>query len=225
MDVTAFVRRLLGLELRGEAGKQAELEQLLDSFAREAREKRAQVQEELLQARTELLVLQRRRKASAEQARKWGRRAETALRGGDEEGAREHLRRQQSFEDVTADWVTQAGAQEQAVRGLEKASRQLATAINEAETRIAALVSRHKAAVAAARVEGILQELGEPTDLQPGYRTAELSVNAEEAWAKALAETSAASVHKRLRALEHGEQEEEIERRLRALREKAAARH
>jgi phage shock protein A len=219
-DVTAIVRKLLGLDIKGKGAEQAELRVMLETFLAEARNKRGEVQQELVQARAELLVLQRRRKASAEQARKWGKRAEAAVKAGEEETAREHLRRQRSFEDVTSDWAAQTDAQGQAVKSLEKASRQLATAIDEAETRMAALISRHKAAVAAAHVESILQEMGEPSDAHPGYKTAELSVDAEEAWAKALAETSAASVEKRLRALERGEQEEEIERRLAAIRQK-----
>lgn len=219
-DVTTIVRKLLGLDIKGKDGQQAELQLMLEGFLAEAREKQGEVQLELVQARAELLVLQRRRKASAEQARKWGRRAEAAVKHGDEDTAREHLRRQHSFEDVTADWAGQTEAQQQAVKALEQAGRQLASAIHEAETRMAALLSRHKAAVAAARVEGILQQMGETTDPHPGYKRAELSVDAEEAWAKALVETSAASVEKRLRALERGEQEEEIERRLRAIREK-----
>lgn len=219
-EVTALLRKLLGLDIKGKGEQQAELQLMLETFLAEAGEKRGDIQQELVQARTELLVLQRRRKASTEQARKWGRRAEAAVKRGDDEGAREHLRRQRSFEDVADDWATQAEAQGQAVKALEKASRQLASAIDEAETRMAALVSRHKAAVAAARVEGILQQVGETADPHAGYKRAELSVDAEEAWAKALAETSAASVEKRLRALERGEQEEEIERRLRTIRER-----
>lgn len=217
-EVTAILRRLLGLDIRGRGEKQAELQVMLETFLAEAREKRAEVQGELVQARAELLVLQRRRKASAEQARKWGKRAERAVAAGDEDTAREHLRRQRSFDDVAADWTAQTEAQQQAVKSLEKASRQLASAIDAAETRMAALLSRHKAAVAAARVEGILQEMGEPAD-PARYRTAELSVDAEEAWAKALVETSAASIEKRLRALEHGDQEAEIEQRLADIRE------
>jgi len=219
-DVATIIRKLLGLDIKGPAEQQAELQVMLETFLAEAREKRGEVQQELVQARAELLVLQRRRKASAEQVRKWGRRAEAAVKAGREDTAREHLRQQRSFEDVTADWATQTAAQQDAVKGLEKASRQLAGAIDEAETRMAALLSRHKAAVAAARVESILQEMGETTDPHPGYKRAELSVDAEEAWAKALVETSAASVEKRLRALERGEHEEEIERRLRAIRQK-----
>ncbi|MCE5241348.1 PspA/IM30 family protein [bacterium] len=223
-DVTTIVRRLLGLDLKGSGEQQAELQRMLETFLKDAREKRGEVQQELVQARAEHLVLQRRRKASAEQARKWGKRAEAALRSGNEDTAREHLRRQRSFEEVTADWTAQTEAQQQAVKALQKASRQLAAAIDEAETRMAALLSRHKAAVAAAHVESILQEMGEPSDAHPGYKTAELSVDAEEAWARALAETSAASVEKRLRALEHGEQEEEIERRLQTMREQLRSR-
>jgi phage shock protein A len=221
-DVTALVRKLLGLDIKGKGAEQTELRVMLETFLAEARLKRGEVQEELVQARAELLVLQRRRKATAEQARKWGKRAEAAVKSGEEETAREHLRRQRSFEEVTADWTAQTDAQQQAVKSLEKSSRQLATAIDEAETRMAALISRHKAAVAAAHVENILQEMGEPTDPHPGYKVAELSVDAEEAWAKALAETSAASLEKRLRALERGEQEEEIERRLQVMRDKLA---
>jgi phage shock protein A len=219
-DVTTIVRKLLGLDIKGHEEQQAELQMMLETFLAEAREKRGEVQQELVQARAELLVLQRRRKASAEQVRKWGRRAEATVKAGREDEAREHLRQQRSFEDVTVDWATQTEAQQQAVKALEKASRQLASAIDEAETRMSALLSRHKAAVAAARVESILQEMGETSDPHPGYKRAELSVDAEEAWAKALVETSAASVEKRLRALERGEQEEEIERRLRVIREK-----
>lgn len=219
-DWESVLRRLLGLDVDDPQRGQHELQQMLESFLAETRNKRAEINDELAQARAELIVLTRRRKASNEQVRKWGERAEAALRAGDEEQAREHLRRQRGFEDVTADWTRQAEAQEQGVRALEQASRQLAGGIAEAETRLVALVSRHKAATAAAKVEGILQRMGEPTDPHPGYKVAEVTVDAEEAWAKALAETSAATVEKRLQALEEGEQEAEIERRLAELRER-----
>lgn len=217
-DVSSIVRKLLGLDIKERGERQAELQAMLETFLAEAREKRAGIQDELVQARSELLVLQRRRKASAEQARKWGRRAEKAVRAADDDAAREHLRRQSSFESVTAEWAAQAEAQQQAVKALEKAARQLATAIDEAEMRMTGLLARHKAAVAAARVEGMLQQMGEPAD-PVRYKTAELSVDAEEAWAKALAETSAATVEQRLAAFEKGEQEAEIEKRLQSIRQ------
>lgn len=219
-DWESVLRKLLGLDVNDPRRGQQELQEMLESFLEEARRKRAEVNDELGQMRAEAIVLGRRRKASAEQVRKWGERAEAALRQGDGQQAREHLRRQRSFEDVTADWERQASAQEQGVQALEQASRQLASGIAEAETRLVALVSRHKAATAAARVEGLLQRMGEPTDPHPGYKVAEVSVDAEEAWAKALAETSAATVEKRLRALQDGEQEAEIERRLAEMRER-----
>lgn len=217
-DVSSIVRKLLGLDIRERGERQAELQAMLEAFLGEARDKRAAIQDELVQARSELLVLQRRRKASAEQARKWGRRAEKAVRTDDDDAAREHLRRQSSFESVTAEWASQAEAQQQAVKALEKAARQLAAAIDEAEMRMTGLLARHKAAVAAARVEGMLQQMGEPATPER-YKSAELSVDAEEAWAKALAETSAASVEQRLKALERGEQEAEIEKRLQNIRQ------
>jgi len=68
------------------------------------------------------------------------------------------------------------------------------------------VLSRHKAAVAAVHVESILQEMGEPSDAHPGYKTAELSAK------------------RRLRALEQGEQEQEIERRLQTRREQLRSR-
>ena len=219
-DVMGIIHKLLGFDMDGAESNREELQQMLDTFLAEARQKRGEVYAELVEARAELLVLQRRKKANAEQARKWGLRAENAVAAGQDEAAREHLRRQRSFEEVGSEWDQQVAAQENAVRSLEKAARQLAGAMEEAETRMAALVSRHKAAVAAARVEGILQHMGEPADPHPAYRGAELSVDAEEAWARALAETTAASVEKRLHALEHGEEEDEIEKRLNNLRQR-----
>ena len=160
-DWESVLRKLLGLDVNDPRRGQHELQEMLESFLEEARRKRAEINAELGQMRAEAIVLGRRRKASAEQVRKWGERAEAALRQGDEQQAREHLRRQRSFEDVTADWERQASAQEQGVQALEQASRQLASGIAEAETRLVALVSRHKAATAAARVEGLLQRMGD----------------------------------------------------------------
>ncbi|GAI49388.1 unnamed protein product, partial [marine sediment metagenome] len=112
--------------------------------------------------------------------------------------------------------------QQQSVDNLETASRQLAERINEAEIKLSSLISRHKAALTTVRVEKVLQGVGEATSAISEFERLEARIDKEEAKAQALAEMSAESVEEKFRALEGGDEDAEIEARLRELKQQIA---
>lgn len=217
------VRSIVSANINAMLDKAEDPEKMLQEFLRKAQASRGEVREELVDARAELLIVERKKKASEEQARKWGRRAEEAVRDSDDELAKQALRRQRSFEEATGEWVRQMGVQETAVAKLEAASKQLSDRIDEAEVRLSSLISRHKAALATVRVENVLQGVGESTAALTEFERMGAKVDREEARAQALADMSAESVEARFRALERGEEEGEIEARLTELKKKLAA--
>jgi phage shock protein A len=193
-------------------------EKMLQEFLRQAQSSRGEVREEMVDARAELLILERRQRASDEQARKWGLRAEQAVKEGNDDLAKQALKRQKSFEEVTAEWMSQVEAQKQAVQNLESASKQLSDRIEEAEIRLSSLVSRHKAALATVRLEKVLQGVGETAAAISEFGRMEDRVDREEAKAQALAQMSVESVEEKYRALAAGDEEAEIDARLEELK-------
>lgn len=216
------IRNIVSANISAMLDRAEDPEKMLREFLRQAQASRGEVREELVDARAELIILERQKRASEEQTRKWGRRAEDAVRGGDDELAKQSLRRQKSFEEAMSEWANQIEVQQQTVANLEGASRQLAERIDEAEIKLSSLVSRHKAALATVRVEKVLQGIGEATSALSEFERLERQIDREEARAEALAEMSAESVEEKFRALEQGSEEEEIEARLRELKQQTA---
>jgi len=216
------IRNIVSANIGAMLDKAEDPEKMLREFLRQAQAGRGEVRDELVDARAELIILERQKRASDEQAQKWGRRAEDAVRAADDELAKQSLRRQKSFEEATAHWAGQSEAQQQSVDNLETASRQLAERINEAEIKLSSLISRHKAALTTVRVEKVLQGVGEATSAISEFERLEARIDREEAKAQALAEMSAESVEEKFRALEGGDEDAEIEARLRELKQQMA---
>lgn len=216
------IRNIVSANIGAMLDKAEDPEKMLREFLRQAQAGRGEVRDELVDARAELIILSRQKRASDEQAQKWGRRAEDAVRAADDELAKQSLRRQKSFEEATAQWAGQIEGQQQSVDNLETASRQLAERINEAEIKLSSLISRHKAALTTVRVEKVLQGVGEATSAISEFERLEARIDKEEAKAQALAEMSAESVEEKFRALEGGDEDAEIEARLRELKQRTA---
>ncbi len=216
------IRNIVSANIGAMLDKAEDPEKMLREFLRQAQAGRGEVRDELVDARAELIILERQKRASDEQAQKWGRRAEDAVRAADDELAKQLLRRQKSFEEATAQWAGQSEVQQQAVDNLEAASRQLAERIDEAEIKLSSLISRHKAALTTVRVEKLLQGVGEATSAIGEFERLEARIDREEAKAQALAEMSAESVEEKFRALEGGDEDAEIEARLRELKQQIA---
>lgn len=217
------IGRIISVNINVMADRAEAPERALREYAAKAQTARAEVHEELADARAELLILQRREQASEEQWRKWGKRAEQAVSEDDEDGARQALRRQKSFEDASAEWAEQVHAQERQVTRLEAAGRQLSDRIEDAEIRMSSVLSRHKAAEAMLRVADLFRQVGESNGEVGDVDIMESELDHQEAHAEALAEMSASSVRDRLRALERGAGDEEIELRLAELKKRICA--
>lgn len=216
------IRNIVSANIGAMLDKAEDPEKMLREFLRQAQAGRGEVRDELVDARAELIILERQKRASDEQAQKWGRRAEDAVRAADDELAKQSLRRQKSFEEAMTQWAGQIELQQQSVDNLETASRQLAERINEAEIKLSSLISRHKAALTTVRVEKVLQGIGEATSAIGEFERLEARIDKEEAKAQALAEMSAESVEEKFRALEGGDEDAEIEARLRELKQQMA---
>ena len=217
------IGKIIAVNISVMADKAEAPERALREYGATAQTARAEVHEALVDARAELLILQRRAQASEEQSRKWAKRAEQAVSEDDEDRARQALRRQKSFEDANVEWAAQVQAQDRQVARLETAGRQLSDRIEDAEIRMSSVLSRHKAAETMLRTADLFRQVGESSGEVGDLEIMEDELDHQEAHAEALAEMSAASVRDRLRALEHGASDEEIELRLAELKKKVGA--
>lgn len=211
--------QMIAVDLTALADRSDDPERALRDYVTRAHSGRAEVLEELTQARAELLLLRERRGPSQAEAARHGAEAERAVQAGDDDAAREALRRQRAAERTAAEWERQVTAQDAAVRHLGDASRRLAEKIAEAELRLSSLVSRHKAAQAAVRVEKVLQQAGVTDDELGALWVIEAAISEEEATAAAMTEVAAqhAEVSRRL----HDQTEDaEVEARLAELKQR-----
>jgi phage shock protein A len=217
------IRTILAANVNNMLDKAEDPEAMLEEYLRRAEAERGELREEMVDARAALLVLQRQRKASEEQAHRWGARAEEAVRHGDDGLARTGLRRQRNFEAATEQWGEQIAAQERTVSSLESAARSLSERIADAQIRLSSIISRHRAALATTRVEKALQSVGEAGGAMRDFGRIEEKVDREAAKAEVLAEMSAESVEARFRALESSEDEAEIDARLAEMKARLGA--
>jgi phage shock protein A len=96
---------------------------------------------------------------SERQSRDWGKRAEQAVRAGDDSMARKALSRKQEHDKVSAALGDQTAAAAEVSQTLRRQLEAMQAKLAEATRRLAALVARQKAAEARAKVEGGVGEV------------------------------------------------------------------
>jgi phage shock protein A len=151
--------------------------------------------------------LQKQYTQEADKAKEWERKAMVAVRGGDDNLARQALGRKQEHETIAGQFQQQWLAQKQAVEKLKDALRLLNNKIEEAKRKKNILIARKKRAEAQQQIANTMQGLGDTSAFDTFDRMAEriqLMEAEAEAGAELAGELSGDTLESKFLQLEQG---------------------
>ena len=151
--------------------------------------------------------LQKQYTQEADKAKEWERKAILAVRGGDDNLARQALARKQEHENIATQFQQQWLAQKQAVEKLKDALRLLNNKIEEAKRKKNILIARKKRAEAQQQIANTMQGLGDTSAFETFDRMAEriqLMEAEAEAGAELAGELSGDTLESKFLQLEQG---------------------
>jgi phage shock protein A len=186
-----------------------------------------QMRQQLLEAKREVAVtiadekrLGTQLEAELEQVREWERRATIAVQKGQDDLAREALRRKAEHEQIAIGYKTQWDAQRTSADNLKNALRALSQKIEEASRKKNLLIARQKRAEAQKHIHEVMTGLSDTSAFESFDRMA-TRVEQLEAQASAAVEISQElsgdTMEQRFRALESST---DVEQELNALKAK-----
>jgi phage shock protein A len=170
---------------------------------------------ELRQAVAQAIATQKRTERQASQsqatAEEWHRRAQLALNQGDEDLARNALRRRQSYQETAQALREQIAKQQSVAHLLKENMRSLEFKIAEARTKKDMYIARARSARASERLHEVLGRVGNQSAVA-AFEKLEEQILQMEARSEALAELNESSqdLERRFKALENGDVESEL---------------
>jgi phage shock protein A len=186
-----------------------------------------QMRQQLMEAKREVAVaiadekrLGAQLEAELEQLQEWERRAAMAVQKGEDDLAREALRRKSEHEQIAIGYKKQWDAQKASTENLKNALRGLSQKIEEAGRKKNLLVARQKRAVAQKHIHDVMTGLSDTSAFE-SFDRMEAKVEQIEAQASAAVELSddlsGDTLEQRFRALESST---DVEQELHALKAK-----
>jgi len=191
------------------------LNQLTRDMAEAIQEAKAQVTETIAQENLLKANLAKSRELSAQ----WQEKAELAVEKGQDDLARECLKRKKDYDANVTVYETQLGPQHQMVELLKKDLQALEAKYDDLCRNREILIARHKAAQAQKKIQDTVRTANS-LDYSSELGRMEEKIRLEEARASASAEMTGASLDARLDALTAGDKDTEIEDELQSLKEK-----
>jgi phage shock protein A len=195
-------------------------EKMLDQILLQMREQLAEAKREVAMAIADEKRLGAQLEAELEQVREWERRAMLAVQKGDDELAREALRRKGEHEQLALAYKQQWEAQRISTENLRQALRALSQKIEEAARKKNLLIARQKRAEAQKHIHDVMTGLTDTSAFEAFDRMA-AKVDQLEAQAAAAVELSQElsgdTLEQRFRALEGAT---DVEQELLALKAK-----
>jgi phage shock protein A len=193
-------------------------DKMLDQILFDMRQQLAEARREVAVALADEKRLDARLDAEREQVREWERRATLAVQKGDDELAREALRRKADHEQIARGYTQQWEAQKASTDQLKNALRALSEKIEEASRKKNLLIARHKRAEAQKHIHEVMTGLTDTSAFEAFDRMA-ARVEQTEAEAGAAVEISqdlsGETMEQRFRALES---RTDVDEELRALK-------
>jgi phage shock protein A len=187
MNLLERVFTLLRANLNTVVEKAEDPEKALRQLQLDMRNQLVQVKTQVATAIAESHRLQKRSEERTAEADKWMKKAEQAVRQGNDDAARAALARYNDFRKQAQRYLQQKQEQEQLVVTMRSALRQLEAKIAEVETTIDLLVTRRRNALIQQRVFDALSKTGGTKDKERAARAQDAVIDAE-ARARALAE-------------------------------------
>ena len=180
-------------------------EKMLDQIIIDMRQQLLEAKREVAVAIADEKRLAAQVEAGLAQVREWDRRAELAVQRGEDDLAREALRRKAEQQQLAAGYQSQWEAQQTSTTSLKQALRALSEKIDEAARKKNLLVARQKRAEAQKHIHEVMTGLSDTSAFEAFDRMAE-RVDQVEAQAAATVELSqelsGETMEQRFRALE-----------------------
>jgi phage shock protein A len=193
-------------------------EKMLDQIIIDMRQQLLEAKREVAVAIADEKRLAAQVEAGRAQVREWDRRAELAVQRGEDDLAREALRRKAEQQQLAAGYQSQWEAQQTSTTSLKQALRALSEKIDEAARKKNLLVARQKRAEAQKHIHEVMTGLSDTSAFEAFDRMAE-RVDQIEAQAAATVELSqelsGETMEQRFRALE---EPVDVEQELQALK-------
>jgi len=189
MGILERVTTVLKSNLNALINKAEDPEKMLDQVLIQMREQLGEAKREVAVAIADEKRLGAQLEAELEQVREWEQRAMLAVQKGDDELAREALRRKADHEQIAVGYKRQWDAQKASTENLKNALRALSQKIEEAARKKNLLIARQKRAEAQKHIHEVMTGLTDSSAFETFDRMA-AKVDQLEAQAGAAAEIS-----------------------------------
>ena len=221
MGIMDRVATVIRSNLNHLINKAEDPEKMLDQILIQMRQQLVEAKREVAVAIADEKRLGTQLEAEIEQVREWERRATMAVQKGEDDLAREALRRKSDHEQIALGYKKQWDAQKASTENLKHALRGLSQKIEEAGRKKNLLVARQKRAEAQKHIHEVMTGLSDTSAFESFDRMAS-KVEQIEAQASAAVELSedlsGETMEQRFRALESST---DVEQELHALKAKA----
>jgi phage shock protein A len=205
MGILERVATVIKSNLNALINKAEDPEKMLDQILMQMREQLAEAKREVAVTIADEKRLGAQLEAELEQVREWEQRAMLAVQKGDDELAREALRRKADHEQIAIGYKKQWDAQKASAENLKNALRALSQKIEEAARKKNLLIARQKRAEAQKHIHEVMTGLTDSSAFETFDRM-EAKVDQLEAQAGAAVEISQElsgdTLEQRFRALE-----------------------
>ncbi|WP_104990289.1 PspA/IM30 family protein [Deinococcus sp. NW-56] len=155
MSILDRLSRLLRANVNDLISRAEDPAKIIDQALLDMRSAYAEARSEVAEAMSQSAKLTRESGTNRKLAEEYEKKAEEALRAGNEELAREALRRSQNHKDLARGFEEQVGTQTATVDQLKTQLRALEAKIDEMESRKSLLAARQKTAQAGATLERV----------------------------------------------------------------------
>jgi phage shock protein A len=220
MGIMDRVATVIKSNLNSLINKAEDPEKMLDQILVEMRQQLLEAKREVAVAIADEKRLAAQLEAELEQVREWERRATMAVQRGEDDLAREALRRKADHEQIAIGYKKQWDAQSASTENLKNALRALSQKIEEAGRKKNLLIARQKRAEAQKHIHEVMTGLSDTSAFESFDRMAS-KVERIEAQADAAVEISQElsgdTMEERFRALESST---DVEQELHALKAK-----
>jgi len=220
MGIMDRVATVIKANLNNLINKAEDPEKMLDQILLEMRQQLLEAKREVAVAIADEKRLTAQLNAELEQVREWERRATIAVQKGEDDLAREALRRKSDHEQIAIGYKKQWDAQIASTESLKNALRALSQKIEEAGRKKNLLIARQKRAEAQKHIHEVMTGLSDTSAFESFERMAS-KVERIEAQADAAVEISQElsgdTMEQRFRALESST---DVEQELHALKAK-----
>jgi phage shock protein A len=220
MAILDRISTVIQSNLNALINKAEDPQKMLDQILLDMRQQLAEAKREVAAAVADEKRLGAQLDAELEQVREWERRATLAVQKGDDDLAREALRRKTDHEQIARGYKQQWDAQKASTDNLKNALRALSEKIDEASRKKNLLIARQKRAEAQKHIHEVMSGLTDTSAFETFDRMA-AKVEQIEAEAGAAVEISqdlsGETMEQRFRALESST---DVDEELRALKAK-----